>query len=268
MRALIKVKADLKHSNKDEMDVLMLAVQAGHKQLVQLIFDHAATTRMRDAQGLAIEKKDLEMVGILTVSRIRLKLTHAFRADTSDSALSWSCTATPSLLITTWLWPFVIAITWLWSYDLSTHILLVPRNPSLVTLCQIKEKQKDKSKWVLTRAGTSMASLPEGNSKGSERLEPEKINADFDALSDFKKKFDGMLVPARPTEKQIKDHSTVTGTIMEHGGVVLQKGPFGGVFMRAGCIPRTPWHRLWETLKQYTDHFVKQEKKRLKKNDE
>ena len=77
-----------------------------------------------------------------------------------------------------------------------------------------------------------------------------------------------MLVPARPTAKQINERSTVTGTLSEHGGVILQKGPFGGVFMRAGCVPRTPWHRLWETLKQYTDHFVKQEKKRLEENDE
>ena len=68
MRALIKVKADLKHANKNEMDVLMLAVQAGHKLLVQMLLGQGATARMDEAKELATDKSDFEMVGILTVS--------------------------------------------------------------------------------------------------------------------------------------------------------------------------------------------------------
>ena len=68
MRALIKVKADLKHANTEEMDVLMLAVQAGHKLLVQMLLGQGATSRMDEAKELATDKSDFEMVGILTVS--------------------------------------------------------------------------------------------------------------------------------------------------------------------------------------------------------
>ena len=70
VRALIKVKADLKYANEDGMDVLMLAVQAGHKQLVQMLLVQEATARMDDAKALATDKNDFEMVGILTVSDV------------------------------------------------------------------------------------------------------------------------------------------------------------------------------------------------------
>lgn len=100
--------------------------------------------------------------------------------------------------------------------------------------------------------------------KGREQLQPEKIDEAYNALTRFNREYFGHIIPPRPTEAQVKDLATPSGSLNVYQGVVLQKGPFDGIFIRAGCVPKTPWHRLWETCKAYVSHFLKQQKDQLK----
>ena len=69
-------------------------------------------------------------------------------------------------------------------------------------------------------------------------------------------------MPPRPTKMQLERKETPTGKLRLHNGVVLQAGPFNGVFLRAGCVRETPWHRLWETLRSYITYFVEREEEK------
>ena len=40
-----------------------------------------------------------------------------------------------------------------------------------------------------------------------------------------------------------------TALAAKDDGVVVQGGPFGSTWLRAGCIRLVPWHKLWRTLK-------------------
>jgi len=93
-------------------------------------------------------------------------------------------------------------------------------------------------------------------------LPPEAIDQAYDALSEFSKLYRGHLVPSRPTEEQLAVRATPTGTLYMYEGIVLHKGPFDGIWLRAGCVPRTPWHLLWETLKMFVVHFTRSEKEK------
>ena len=105
-------------------------------------------------------------------------------------------------------------------------------------------------------------------------LLPDNIEATVEALlaEKFKKQFSGQLVPPRPTPNELQQQhvdsngftflgktpcGSVTGS--RDGGVLLQQGPFRGIWMRVGCFQHTPWHRLWMTLRTYVVNFAVRE---------
>ena len=96
-------------------------------------------------------------------------------------------------------------------------------------------------------------------------LKANQMDDELAALGGFKRQFGGQLVPLRPSGAEMagwkggKDERfTACGKIGGYadGGVVLQRGPFNGIWLRVGCVAGVPWHRLWSVLKQYVDHFA------------
>uniref|UniRef100_A0A7S2N0P1 Nudix hydrolase domain-containing protein n=1 Tax=Haptolina brevifila TaxID=156173 RepID=A0A7S2N0P1_9EUKA len=81
---------------------------------------------------------------------------------------------------------------------------------------------------------------------------------------DKKAMFDGMIVPPRPTAAEIEEKATAHGTLIEDSGVVVQRGPFESIWLRAGVMPNTPWHTLWRKLTQYVQVALEEEKKKTR----
>jgi ankyrin repeat protein/8-oxo-dGTP pyrophosphatase MutT (NUDIX family) len=76
--------------------------------------------------------------------------------------------------------------------------------------------------------------------------------------------FDGQIVPPRPHEDELKEEATPLGPLAKDDGVVVQAGPFGSIWLRAGCIRRVPWHTLWRTLKAYIEVVLQDETQKVK----
>ena len=65
--------------------------------------------------------------------------------------------------------------------------------------------------------------------------------------------FPGQLVPPRPNRLEMSQLATPLGKFIHHQGVVLQKGPFGSKWLRAGCRQDVPWATMWRTLQKYVE---------------
>ena len=85
---------------------------------------------------------------------------------------------------------------------------------------------------------------------------------------DRKGAFTGQLVPPRPNEAEMAEKATPLGPVFCHRGIVLQGGPFGGIFVRVGCVPRSPWAELWQALKKVVAYYLETEREEVKKNRE
>ena len=106
----------------------------------------------------------------------------------------------------------------------------------------------------------------------------EKVHIGLDklyALKDYKRQYPGQLVPPRPTQAEV--HTLIhrgegaeeldEKFILVEGAVVLQLGPFRGLFLRAGCAPRVSWHTLWETLKLCIEELHRREAAKIGTTD-
>jgi ankyrin repeat protein len=78
--------------------------------------------------------------------------------------------------------------------------------------------------------------------------------------------FAGQIVPPRPSLAQIEAQESPLGKVTSHRGVVLQRGPFNGIFIRVGCVPRHPWIDLWQTLRHLVNYYLNSEREALAKN--
>ena len=69
--------------------------------------------------------------------------------------------------------------------------------------------------------------------------------------------FPGQLVPPRPNAFELRSLQTPLGAFLLHDGVVLQKGPFGSKWLRAGCVPHgVSWSTMWSALKRYVEALL------------
>jgi len=85
---------------------------------------------------------------------------------------------------------------------------------------------------------------------------------------DRKKAFPGQLVPPRPSLAEVHEGATPLGKVVAHRGVILQRGPFNGIFVRVGCIPRHPWIDLWLTLRELVNYYLQTERANLAAREE
>jgi len=77
-----------------------------------------------------------------------------------------------------------------------------------------------------------------------------------------KNAFDGRLVPPRPNPKELTNKVTPLGPLVVEGGIVLQGGPFGSVWLRVGCFKNVPWPTLGKYLKIYVQTCIEEERKK------
>jgi len=91
--------------------------------------------------------------------------------------------------------------------------------------------------------------------ESDERLEPSVIERECTPLA-FRECYRGHLVPPRPSAAELARLQTASGTLLEHNGVVIQRGKFSSIWLRVGCVPASPWHKLWQTFKAYTKHHL------------
>jgi len=91
-----------------------------------------------------------------------------------------------------------------------------------------------------------------------DEMKEERIEASLKKINTpvFQRQYPGQLVPPRPTPQQLIDLTTATGSLFVHNGIVHQRGPFNGIFMRVGLFPKAPWSKMWETLKAYVKHHM------------
>lgn len=95
-------------------------------------------------------------------------------------------------------------------------------------------------------------------------LTPEHLKRMTEELQwDKKAAFPGQLVPPRPNESERKNEMTPLGPLKRLRGLIIQKGPFDSIFIRAGCVPKSPWADLWRTLKTVVAHYKNTEIERL-----
>ena len=64
----------------------------------------------------------------------------------------------------------------------------------------------------------------------------------------------GQLAPPRPTPEELEKQATSAGKLHETNGLVVQPGAYGGVWLRVGCVPTTPWNESWRKLQQWIDY--------------
>ena len=81
--------------------------------------------------------------------------------------------------------------------------------------------------------------------ESDERLEPSVIERECTPLA-FRECYRGHLVPPRPSAAELARLQTASGTLLEHNGVVIQRGKFSSIWLRVGCVPASPWHKLWQ----------------------
>ena len=72
----------------------------------------------------------------------------------------------------------------------------------------------------------------------------------------------GLLVPPRPNQDELAASKTPLGPLRKLRGLVIQKGPFESIFIRAGCYEH-PWVELWTTLKRVVAYYIDTEKERV-----
>ena len=95
----------------------------------------------------------------------------------------------------------------------------------------------------------------------------EPVREKTEALTWNKKAgFPGLLVPPRPNPEELQKSETPLGSLKKLRGLVIQKGPFDSIFIRAGCIKNAPWVELWNTVRQVVTYYVDAEKERLRKS--
>ena len=100
----------------------------------------------------------------------------------------------------------------------------------------------------------------DGMTEGEQRVLDERIRANVASLKWNKDvEFTGQIVPPRPSEAELARGETLLGPLVKDGGVVVQGGPFGSTWLRAGCL-RVPWHTLWRTLKAYVEALLEAER--------
>ena len=90
------------------------------------------------------------------------------------------------------------------------------------------------------------------------------IDVKVDSMSKltFERCFRGQLGPPRPTQQQLKECGTPCGPLIIESGVVVQRGNYNAYWLRAGCVPHVPWHRLWESLMKHIEQLLEHEKQR------
>jgi len=74
--------------------------------------------------------------------------------------------------------------------------------------------------------------------------------------------FEGRIVPPRPNESELQQKATPLGPLIKEHGVVVQGGPFGSVWLRVGCLPKTPWHTMWQYLRVYVTTVLDDQSKK------
>ena len=74
--------------------------------------------------------------------------------------------------------------------------------------------------------------------------------------------FYDLLVPPRPNRHELAALATPLGALKCLRGLVIQKGPFESIFIRAGCYEH-PWVELWTTLKRVVAYYIDTEKERV-----
>ena len=100
----------------------------------------------------------------------------------------------------------------------------------------------------------------DGMTEGEQRVLDERIRVNVASLKwNRDVEFSGQIVPPRPSEAELARGETLLGPLVKDGGVVVQGGPFGSTWLRAGCL-RVPWHTLWRTLKAYVEALLEAER--------
>ena len=100
--------------------------------------------------------------------------------------------------------------------------------------------------------------------ENDERLTEEKIEEMVGQLK-FAKQYSGQLVPPRPTRSELENNATATGRLHEYNGVVHQRGPFNGIYLRAGCVFHVTQNKIWHTLRRYVEHHLKVQGEKVRK---
>ena len=83
---------------------------------------------------------------------------------------------------------------------------------------------------------------------------------------DKQSQFSGQLMPPRPGAVEMRLQKTPLGPLVVHRGVVMQRGPYGSVILRCGCVPKHPWHDLWQTLREFVNYLVEAEQRKVQED--
>jgi len=107
-------------------------------------------------------------------------------------------------------------------------------------------------------SGVSAAAL--ATSASARDVTTEHV-AEVVGMLGFNFQYAGQLVPPRPTTEEVAAGATVTGPLVSHGGVIVQGGPFGSVWLRvgadgSGAVVDVPWLTMMENLKCYVEHTI------------
>ena len=88
------------------------------------------------------------------------------------------------------------------------------------------------------------------------RPEAAAIDAAIAALGEYKSAFSGQLAPPAPSAAELGAGATPCGSVQTLGGVVLQRGPYGGLWLRVGCVAEVAATLAWPAAQAVASHVL------------
>ena len=77
----------------------------------------------------------------------------------------------------------------------------------------------------------------------------------------------GQFAPPRPTEADLGNRKTLSGSLVLARGIVVQRGASGSVWLRIGCGSSALWNRSWLVLKELLEQLQTQSRRSQRPDD-
>ena len=89
------------------------------------------------------------------------------------------------------------------------------------------------------------------------------IDAAIAALGEYKSAFSGQLAPPAPSAAELAAAPrSVRRPVQTLGGVVLQRGPYGGLWLRVGCVAEVAATLAWPAAQAVASHVLARARER------